>query len=81
MDNTNLNPKSKKELQASFEIQARHNLYISPEFPFLHCLGVWNFISAFTYTINGQEDKGLISKTDGLDHAIAKYVEKLKALR
>ena len=26
-------------------------------------------------------DNGLISKTDGLDHAIAKYVEKLKALR
>ena len=26
-------------------------------------------------------DNGLISKTDGLDHAIAKYLEKLKALR
>jgi hypothetical protein len=26
-------------------------------------------------------DNGLISKTDGLDHAIAKYVEKLKALK
>tara|TARA_Y100001951_G_C11124735_1_gene174819 strand:- start:28 stop:483 length:456 start_codon:yes stop_codon:yes gene_type:complete len=58
VENTNFNQKTKKELQAGFEIQARHNLYVSPEFPFLHCLGVWNFISAFTYTVQDQEDKG-----------------------
>jgi hypothetical protein len=39
------------------------------------------FIDPRTGAWGPDNDNGLISKTDGLDHAIAKYVEKLKALR
>jgi len=39
------------------------------------------FIDPRTGAWGPDNDNGLISKTDGLDHAIAKYVEKLKALK
>ena len=50
----------------------------TPPFPFLHT-GL--FIDPRDGDWGPDWDNGLISKTDGLDHAIAKYVEKLKALR
>jgi len=50
----------------------------TPPFPFFHT-GL--FIDPRDGDWGADNDKGLISKTDGLDHAIAKYVEKLKALR
>jgi hypothetical protein len=50
----------------------------TPPFPFFHT-GL--FIDPRDGDWGSDNDKGLISKTDGLDHAIAKYVEKLKALR
>jgi hypothetical protein len=51
---------------------------LSPPFPFFHT-GL--FIDPVTGDWGADNDNQLISKTDGLDHAIAKYVEKLKALR
>ena len=36
-------------------------------------------ISAYARAFHKYNDNGLISKTDGLDHAIAKYVTTLKA--
>jgi len=50
----------------------------TPPWPFFHT-GV--FIDPVTGNWGPDNDNGLISKTDGLTHAIAKYVEKLKALR
>ena len=49
-----------------------------PMWPFSHT-GL--FIDPVTGDWGPDNDNGLISKTDGLTHAIAKYVEKLKALR
>jgi predicted lipase len=51
---------------------------LSPPFPFFHT-GL--FIDPVTGDWGPDNDNQLISKTDGLDHAIAKYVEKLKALK
>jgi hypothetical protein len=50
----------------------------TPPWPFFHT-GV--FIDPVTGNWGPDNDNGLISKTDGLDHAIAKYLDKLKALR
>jgi hypothetical protein len=50
----------------------------TPPMPFLHT-GL--FIDPRDGDWGPDNDNGLISKTDGLDHAIAKYVEKLKALK
>ena len=47
----------------------------TPPFPFLHT-GL--FIDSQTLDWGPDNDNGLISKTDGLTHAIAKYVETLK---
>ena len=48
----------------------------TPPWPYAHT-GV--FIDSQTLDWGPDNDNGLISKTDGLDHAIAKYVETLKA--
>jgi len=48
----------------------------TPPWPYAHT-GV--FIDSQDLDWGPDNDKGLISKTDGLDHAIAKYVETLKA--
>jgi hypothetical protein len=50
----------------------------SPMWPYAHT-GL--FIDPRDGDWGPDNDKGLISKTDGLDHAIVKYVEKLKALK
>ena len=47
----------------------------TPPWPFLHT-GL--FIDSQDLDWGSDNDNGLISKTDGLDHAIAKYVETLK---
>ena len=48
----------------------------TPPWPYAHT-GV--FIDSQTLDWGPDNDNGLISKTDGLTHAIAKYVETLKA--
>ncbi len=48
----------------------------TPPWPYFHT-GL--FINSQTLDWGPDNDNGLISKTDGLDHAIAKYVETLKA--
>ena len=48
----------------------------TPPWPYAHT-GL--FIDSQTLDWGPDNDNGLISKTDGLDHAIAKYVETLKA--
>jgi len=50
----------------------------TPPWPYYHT-GL--FINSQTLDWGPDNDNGLISKTDGLDHAIAKYVETLKAQR
>ena len=47
----------------------------TPPWPYAHT-GL--FIDSQTLDWGPDNDNGLISKTDGLDHAIAKYVETLK---
>ena len=49
---------------------------LTPPWPYAHT-GL--FIDPRDGDWGPDNDNGLISKTDGLDHAIAKYVEKLKA--
>ena len=48
----------------------------TPPWPYSH---TWLFIDSQTLDWGSDNDNGLISETDGLDHAIAKYVETLKA--
>jgi hypothetical protein len=48
----------------------------TPPWPYSHT-GL--FIDSQDLDWGADNDKGLISKTDGLTHAIAKYVETLKA--
>ena len=50
----------------------------TPPWPYRHT-GL--FIDSQDLDWGADNDNGLISKTDGLDHAIAKYVETLKAQR
>jgi len=50
----------------------------TPPWPYVHT-GL--FIDSQDLDWGADNDNGLISKTDGLDHAIAKYVETLKAQR
>ena len=50
----------------------------TPPWPYAHT-GL--FIDSQDLDWGPDNDKGLISKTDGLDHAIAKYVETLKAMK
>ena len=47
-----------------------------PPWPYIH---TGTFVNSKTLAWGPNNDNGLISKTDGLDHAIAKYVETLKA--
>ena len=50
----------------------------TPPWPYAHT-GL--FIDSQDLDWGADNDNGLISKTDGLDHAIAKYVETLKAMK
>ena len=51
-----IDPELKKQIQLGFEIETKHNLYKKPEFRFLHSLGIWNFINAFTYTLENEKE-------------------------
>ena len=45
-----LDQKLKDQLKLQFETQSKLALYNKPEFRFLHSMGVWNIVTAFTYT-------------------------------
>ena len=45
-----LDQKLKDQLKLQFETQSKLALYNKPEFRFLHSMGIWNIVNAFTYT-------------------------------
>ena len=57
---------------------SRHGNPFMPPWPYIHT-GV--FVNSKTLDWGPDNDNGLISKTDALDHAIAKYVTTLKEQR